>query len=226
MNRRKHSLARTILTLILFALAGCDIPDVDTVYTQEEVDYFLEIALGAEYGSSENTIKKWTQDIKLKVHGTPTESDRQTLDTVISELNDIIGSIQLSIVDQGANVDIHFLPESEFSSVEPNYVPVNYGFFWVQWYATKEIYHARILIATDHVTQKERSHLIREELTQSLGLMNDSDKYIDSIFYQGWTDITSYADIDKTIIEILYREEILPGMTGTEVTEALNDLER
>ncbi len=224
MNRRKHSLARTILTLILFALAGCDIRDVDMVYTQEEVDYFLEIVLGAEYGSSENTIKKWTQDIKIKVHGTPTESDRQTLDTVISELNDLIGSIQLSIIDQGANVDIHFLPESEFSSVEPNYVPVNYGFFWVHWYATKEIYHARILIATDHVTQKERSHLIREELTQSLGLMKDSDEYEDSIFYQGWTDVTSYADIDKTIIEILYREEILPGMTGTEVTEALNDL--
>ena len=128
------------------------------------------------------------------------------------------------MVSQNPNIEIHFLPESEFRLIEPNYVPLNYGFFWVNWSISGSIYHARILISTDHVTQQERSHLIREELTQSLGLMKDSYRYPDSIFYQGWTDVTRYLPIDSTVIEILYRSEIRPNMTGEEVV-AVFDLQ-
>jgi hypothetical protein len=49
-----------------------------------------------------------------------------------------------------------------------------------------------------------QKHLLREELTQSLGLFNDSYKYENSIFQQRWTTTTEYADIDKKIIQILY----------------------
>jgi hypothetical protein len=50
----------------------------------------------------------------------------------------------------------------------------------------------------------EQKHLLREELTQSLGLVNDSWKYKNSIFYQGWTTTTEYSDIDRELIDILY----------------------
>ena len=65
--------------------------------------------------------------------------------------------------------EIHFAPESRFALIEPNYVPTNYGFFWTNWNADGEIYWSRVLISTTDVTQQERAHLIREELTQSLG---------------------------------------------------------
>ena len=45
-----------------------------------------------------------------------------------------------------------------------------------------------------------------EELTQSLGLFNDSYKYPESIYYQGWTTTTEYAPIDVELIEMLYNE--------------------
>lgn len=185
-------------------------------------DYFYEIAFGSEYGESEATIKKWANDLKIKVNGQPTSHDLATLDKVIAELNSLIPGVQLQRSNLGANVEIYFVPESEFIKYEPNYVPTNYGFFWVWWNSLSEIYKARILITTEKVTQKERSHLIREELTQCLGLMNDSRRYEDSIFYQDWSDTQEYATIDRDIIKILYRGDIETGMTKSQVEAVLS----
>ena len=55
-----------------------------------------------------------------------------------------------------------------------------------------------------NLTMNERKHLLREELTQILGLCNDSYQFENSIFYQGWTDTTEYAEIDKELITMLY----------------------
>ncbi|HEY9668533.1 MAG TPA: DUF2927 domain-containing protein, partial [Coleofasciculaceae cyanobacterium] len=192
-------------------------------YTSEQINYFLEVAMGTEYGGSNPTLKKWDEDIKIKVVGSPTPEDLKTLQTVINEINTLTGTVRLQIDPNNANLELYFIPEPRFASYEPNYQPINYGFFWNSW--DKDIiYHSRILITTVGVTQKERSHLIREELTQSLGLMKDSDKYRESIFYQDWTDTTSYAAIDKAVIEMLYRPEIRPGMTKAQVLEVFRNI--
>jgi len=80
---------------------------------------------------------------------------------------------------------------------------------------------AKILIAIDEISQQERSHLIREELTQSLGIMNDSYSFEDSIFYQGWTDTINYLPIDRTIISLLYDPRLKSGMTQEQVRSIL-----
>lgn len=121
-----------------------------------------------------------------------------------------------------ANCEIHFAPESRFASIAPHYVPTNYGFFWTNWNADGEIYWSRVLISTTGVTEQERAHLIREELTQSLGLMNDSYAYADSVFYQEWTAVTQYSPADKRVIGMLYSDLVSPGMTQTQATEALS----
>lgn len=146
-----------------------------------------------------------------------------TLNHVIEEINAIIGRPKLKIDDQNPNIEIYFVPESDFSKYEPNYAPGNLGFFWVWWNDSFEITRARIMISTDP-NLKERPHLIREELTQILGLMNDSWTYEESIFYQGWSGTTEYAEIDKVIVDMLYRPEISPGMTGRQVEEILSSL--
>jgi len=84
------------------------------------------------------------------------------------------------------------------------------------------IYNASILVSSADITQNERSHLIREELTQSLGLMNDSNKYKNSIFYQEWTDVTDFSEIDKSIIKLLYQKKVKPGMSKEQVLKVLN----
>jgi hypothetical protein len=83
-----------------------------------------------------------------------------------------------------------------------------------------------VLISTTGLTPRERSHLIREELTQGLGLLNDSWDREDSIFYQGWTDITRYAPIDRSVIAMLYRPELTPGMSIEQALAVLRELDR
>jgi len=50
----------------------------------------------------------------------------------------------------------------------------------------------------------QRKHILREEITQSLGFGNDSYRYPESIFYQGWTEVHEYSDIDKEVIKMFY----------------------
>ena len=212
-----------ILFLIIIILISCT-HQIDTNnYSKEEIDYFTEIALGAEFGDEISVIKKWTGDIRIKINGEPTKADLQTINSIISDLNYLISEIKIKIVDKDENLIITFSPESKFVSIDPNYVPTNYGFFWALWHDDNYvIYEARILISSVDITQQERSHLIREELTQSLGLMNDSNKYNNSIFYQEWTDVTDYSEIDKAVIKLLYQKKIEPGMSKEQVLNALN----
>ena len=117
---------------------------------------------------------------------------------------------------------MHFVPEAQFQDIEPDYIPVNYGFFRVWWDHEGAIYRGRILVASEGVTQLERSHLNREEITQSLGLFRDSWNYPDSIFYQGWTATGEYGSMDGPTIQLLYQPQLLPGMTKLEVRNLLS----
>lgn len=194
---------------------------VATQYSQAALGYFGEIAFSPEFGTSAGGLVKWTEDVRIAVHGDPTEEDIETLHDVVADLGELIDTIQIEVVDTGQNVDLHFAPEAQFASIEPNYVPVNMGFFWVWWDGGRNITEARILVSTTGVTQAERSHLIREEVTQSLGLMMDSSSYPDSIFQQAWTETQQYSDLDEAVIELLYLPQLTPGMTYEEALAAI-----
>ena len=217
-----------VVALIALTFAGCSAPQSAPIrsttpepVSAEALEYFLEVALGVEYGSSSQVILKWSRDPTIQVHGTPTADDLDTLSRVISELNELVGGIRLDLVQENATVDIHFEPESRFASILPDYVSGNQGFFWT-WWDGPEIVRAKVLIASDQaVSQVARSHLIREELTQALGLMQDSYRYPKSIFYAGWTTVTEYADIDREVIRMLYVDSVAAGMTRDQVMSLL-----
>ena len=194
-----------------------------TRFTQAQIDYFMEIALGTEWGTSNQLIRKWTQNVRIKVSGTRTSEDNATINRVIGELNELISGsgVQLTLDNNNPNVEIIYAPETDFSRLEPNYVPGNLGFFRTSWNAGV-LNHAKILVtSTNRVTQRERSHLLREELTQVMGLVRDSWRDQNSIFYQGWTDVNQYTDDDRAVIQILYLSNIRPGMSRSQVVSTL-----
>lgn len=212
---------------------GCELPELEKdsnvgtsdssgIYSKQEIEYFFEIAFGAEYGSSGSVLHKWASDIRIRVNGTPTNADLDTLNQIVAELNTLVSSISFSIVTDNPNVDIYFTNVSQFPSIEPNYISGNMGFAWIWWDAAGDIFKGRILIALDGVNQQVRSHLIREELTQSAGLMKDSWRYQESVFYQGWTGTTAYAQIDRALIKLLYDPRLRSGMTQDQVKDALD----
>ncbi|MBE9010275.1 DUF2927 domain-containing protein [Pseudanabaenaceae cyanobacterium LEGE 13415] len=199
----------------------------NSAYSQAQIDYFMEIAMGSEYNQQgAPRIRKWSGEVRVQAFGKPTSEDLRTLRTVISEINGLAGgAIQMQFLTSNPNITIHFVPELQFKSIEPAYIPVNFGFFVTRWNNQGIINRANVLVTTTGVTQKERSHLIREELTQALGLMRDSYRYADSMFYQPWTDITRFSELDKSLIRMLYLPQIRPGMTASEVMRTLSSMQ-
>ena len=191
--------------------------------TSEEFQYFMEIALGAEYGVSDFTVKKWNRDIYIQVLGHPTFADLQTLQEVINELNHLIGTqIRLHLVEEKGNVQVYFVPHSEFYKYEPRGVVFYGGFFWNWWEVNGEITRGQVVIASDEISQRLRSHLIREEITQVLGLMNDSMKYKDSIFFQGYSETTRFSEMDRAVIRFLYSNAVTIGMNAFQLQDLIS----
>ena len=222
MIKRALLVGATLLLASLMVIS-CGVPkeEVTALYTQEEVNYLLEIALGAEFeefGDSSSVIGKWSGEVRISIFGNPTEEDLTTLDNVIDDINELTGGrITLQVVSESSDITIWFVPLSEMNQYDENYVSGNWGFFWTWGNSSCEIYRANILISSDKPSQEERNHLIREELTQSLGLMNDSFTYPDSIFYQRWTTVQEYSEIDRKIIEMLYLKEVQAGSNKEQI---------
>ena len=194
-----------------------------TRFTQTQIDYFMEIALGSEWGNSNQLIRKWNQNLRIKVTGTRTNEDIAALNTVIGEINGLINGsgVQLTLDDNNPNVEIIYASQTEFRRIEPNYAPGSSGFFRTFW-DRGVINRARILITDSHrVSQSERSSVVREELTQIMGLVRDSWRYQDSIFYQGQSNVNQYSAEDRAIIQLLYLTSIQPGMSRSQVASAL-----
>lgn len=198
--------------------AACEISLSD-----RDFERFVSVALGAEYGDSAAIAVKWTRDIRISVQGNPNDADRATVRKVVEELGELIAPTRISVVTANANVLLHFAPESEFETILPQYVPVNMGFFWTWWDNVPSIVEAQVLISTTGLKQRERNHMIREEVTQMLGLMRDISYDADSIFYSAWTDTERYTASDKRLIGALYCSEVLSGMDQNELRAVLTD---
>ncbi|MBA3564869.1 MAG: DUF2927 domain-containing protein [Gammaproteobacteria bacterium] len=181
----------------------------------DERAYFVETVLGTEIGAGPRAVRKWVADPVIEVRGQPSAADMRTLFAVIADLNELVAPLELRSASDEATVVIHFAPEADFAKLLPEYRPPDPGFHWVSWNEYGEIYEATILIATTGVSQAERSHIIREELTQSLGLLMDSSRYPDSIFYRGWTTVDAFSDLDRKVIRLLYSPDIEPGTVPT-----------
>ncbi|ESA37004.1 sh3 type 3 domain-containing protein [Leptolyngbya sp. Heron Island J] len=199
--------------------------DLSAQQANKILDYFDQVAFGAEFGASTQRINKWVTDIRIFVSGQYPDYLDTELTKIINEINTLSDSIQLSRTPskQEANYLIHFGTGEEYSQIEPNaraYVDDNFGLLWIYWNGDNEIYkgsmYVDIVRTSDQAAQK---HLLREELTQSLGLLNDSYQYPESIFYQDWTQTTEYSEMDKHLIEVLYSEQVRPGMTQQDINK-------
>jgi len=198
---------KTILTTLFFLIYTIIFSQSDSVK-----NYYKKIVFGNEFNSKDTTGEyRWKTDVKLFVVGEKSTEMTYELNRVVSELNTLINTIEIKVVDtqSEANVTIIFGSKQDYinydRSVEP-YVKFNEGLFSVS-NKGKELYQGSMYVnVRGNLTLNEKKHLLREELTQLLGLFNDSYLYKNSIFYQGWTSTTEYSQIDRELIKMLYNK--------------------
>lgn len=185
--------------------------------------YFLDVALGQEFGSGNSNLKKWTQDISIFVEQSGQVELVEELDSIIHSINTLSKSIQISLTTDKSKANYHiFLSNAEtyaaFESNAARYIDGNYGLFWVYWGSNSIIYKGSMYVDIERTTELAcQKHLLREELTQSLGLMNDSFEYPESIFQQDWTCTNSYSPEDEKLIQYILDPGLDANMTKEDV---------
>ena len=212
---------------MIFSLFGSPFTKSQVSLTESDCknlqfENFISTALGAELGSDDKRIKKWTNNIQVFTHVYPTEQDLQVLTQAINEVNSIVGEISLSLVTntQYANLIINFVPHKYFEFYDPNfanYESSNRGFFWVNWNGKGEITKGNILIDSDSAP-KIRSALVVEMLTRSLGLMQDyppNHTCYEDVSYS----FQRLSPSEKNMLEILYLPKIKVNMTKDQIIE-------
>lgn len=186
----------------------------------EALNYFNEIAANSEF-KGVKPITKWKKDIRIKLHGDYNDADLAVLNDLIDYCSAIEGMPGISLVDAEANVDIYFVPSKSMKDYIRDYVDGNLGFFEVYWNGAYEIYSGTIAISTDRTGPLDRQHLLWEELVQSLGLLNDSYTYQDSIFQQDYSVVQHPSALDFAILRMLYAPAVVAGDSGAHAVDAL-----
>lgn len=192
------------------------------------IAYFNEIALGTEFGDASLVVRKWKDPMTIYIKGQPSDALRQELDRIVDELNCLIDNeffITFTENENLANYVIFFGSDEAYAEMHPeltDLIEFNWGLFTIYWDGQENITNGYMYVDIYRCNDRQQKHVLREELTQSLGLAQDSLKYEESIFQSDWTETTEYMDIDKDLIHLLYQDEVTVGMTAEESAMALS----
>ena len=231
----KSGLTKYLLFLIILVQFSCSKSNVDpkpgelSSFQKETIEYFKEIALGFEFGSASEITRKWKDDMKIYVSGEKRPNLQDELSSIINEINTLCtDGFQLSITNDSlsSNFLVFFGSGDAYAKIYPaqtNYVGGNFGLFSVYW-TSNNLNRGHMYVDIYRADEVAQRHLLREELTQSLGLAKDSSRYPESIFQQDWTYTTQYAEIDKELIRLLYHPEMHSGLDATQVEQVLTQI--
>lgn len=197
---------KTIL-FFLFVLLTLNVFSQDTI-----TEYYEEVTSGSEISGFSTQKIKFYKDVKIYVYGEKNDTLISELNKIVSELNDLIESVNIEIISDStkANVKVYFGSADYFCSKRSDKLVHDlskYAQGFVLAFPCNEVLNgSSVFINTDVIDNMTRKkHVLREELTQAFGFCHDSYKYPTSIFYELYSDVTSYSEIDKAIIVKHYK---------------------
>jgi len=196
--------------------------------TQENIDSFSKVALSSEYGDADQVIKKWEGDILVFLKNPEQKELVREFEKVSKEINHLSSSISIVRVheESASNFVVFFSDHEIYGAYDPvvkEYLNDNYGLVWLNWDPNSFVISDGSMYVDVERTEGLdcQKHLLREELTQALGLLNDYDEEAKSIFYQPWTCFTSYTEMDQKIIKTFLSPKIKAQMSTDQVLEIL-----
>lgn len=202
------------------------------------VESFELIALRNEYGGDDWVpVRKWTEPLRVYLDSRVGYKDLQheMVDTHLNQLVEITKhDIRITADKSEANTLLVFDAEQNLRSLADTLIPdaklddqfLNRSVCLATIYLNSDssIKKAVVIIPVDRARAKAKLlTCIIEELTQILGLVNDSDKVYPSIFNDKSIDQKlSYHDVH--LLKLLYHPEVRPGMSRTEVMPTIKRL--
>jgi hypothetical protein len=190
------------------------IQKINSEFTKSELEYFSELVFKSDLHTKAVKLSKWNKDIMIGLTGEYTKEDSIEVRKIVNELNDIIKTINIEITTfENSNLKIHFVGYEEFDNYYKYASVGTHGFLLIRHNFVKEITNGFILI-NKSLSGNDRKSTIRNEISNSLGLINDSYKYPTSAFQQFENNNITYNKMDKKVIGLLYNYGLPTGLNG------------
>ena len=198
----------------------------------KSVDYlieaFVDIALGSEYETKRRQVRKWTAPIAYALihHAGDSALHERLIQTHFAHLAELTGlSIRPAASIEAANILVVLTLESRLKDDLQHYFGWNSAdqrdkFFreavclgtFSSSRRNGRITRAVVIIPADRARARGKlPACVVEELTQVLGLPNDSDKVFPSVFNDHSTDVF-LSGLDILLLKLLYDHRIRHGM--------------
>lgn len=195
--------------------------------TDRVLSYFSEVVLDAEFINSGNAdvVQKWDRQISYGVLGAPTQEDRAALLAMASAVNGISGFPGMYEVSDpdSANLRIHFVSQEEMVQILGDNFYGSDGGVTIWWNDSQQIYEGVICIRTD-IDQYVRNSVIKEEIYNGLGPLQDTDLRTDSLIWSGYSAPQDMTQVDRLILTLLYHPQIKCGMNAAECEAVIREL--
>jgi hypothetical protein len=220
----------------LIILASCQEDEVEPLCADLPDDFelsetqalFLDLVFDQEFGQSAERLRKWNKPIRIFVEGNAPEEVLSEVDQVIGELNNLSSHIPVTKVYNLEEANLRFFlgeKEDYVALVEPGAAGIaegNNGFATIAWNDDYEISRASACVDVINITDMNLlKHVIREEMAQTLGLINDTELDEESIFYQFSSTSKNYTEADETMISRMLGNELSAGMCKAEVLKGV-----
>lgn len=230
-----HKKRPGLALLLALTLLGCALPAVASPNANrgmQALDAFMDAAFSVEYGDAQRDFMlRWQQPVKVHLSGDYLPEDEAFLDAFLQELTlkaeeygmTAFPGIMRVASERRANLKVIYCPLDEMARHLTFYEPDNWGLF-EYFYDDYRITGATVVVSSDVTTQRQRNHLLMEEIVGSLGLTDDIDDHPDSIVYQPWTETQQLSDLDWLMLSYLYHDALRPGMTSRQAYRVLKPL--
>lgn len=206
-------------------------------YEKELINHFKEVALKTEYGDNKGRIVKWDRVMYLYTlfNGKPIKKGQckeqmEALKKIINKINNLVDNdFKIILTDdiKKSNSIIYLTSVEKMNQMYPNFfagIEGKVAGLTKGYWKNYNLYKIEIFIDTNESLEVQKA-AITEEISQSIGLSNDTKKHSNSIFYQNKLSDrilnTDLSSLDKDIIQLLYNPSIKAGMNTKQVEKEI-----
>ena len=222
---RTATMLPLLLVSLSFKAASTPLTWLDKAFIETA---FYNVALQHEYSSGTKPLAKWQQPIKIWIdHRVGDKELHQELAELHIQHLAQVTQHPISLVDKESEANVKWIYTRQSKWISESTRVLNLksiehlnSAICTAGYRTNakgEIVYAGIIIPVDQA--RSRGKLVAcivEEITQVLGLPNDSDTAYPSIF-NDHTPEDLLSTLDVVLLQLLYEPELKPGMTKTQV---------
>lgn len=208
---------------------------LDKIGKEQLRDIFINVTMLPEFvlhPSTPKIVRHWTDELRYYIADAGYVADvvNAEIHQLSFSIHDLTG-ITITKVNsiKNSNLAIYLIDENEISILTRKNIipiPVNRSFncyarvFW-KYDQPSVIRFADLFIAT-YLDKDEIAGCVNEEISQILGVLNDYNMPVPSMFDDRQTAQQSITDLDKSLLNILYSYSSLWGKSGEELSNELD----